>query len=117
MNIISFLAKTDVADVVREDDKKRMDDSVILVSDDETDSVVYIGTSNAVDESLEKSNASGYDASSSASTSSDYPLASPPNQTQFLQMLYSGQGALIPVEWMRPPPRDKTSTQKKENDV
>lgn len=99
--------------------------SVIIISEDEEDSVVYVGTSNADDkkeenETGEKSNASGYFAESSSSASSSFSFGTPPDRTEYLRLLYSGQGALIPDESLRPPPREnkfKTSTPQKKNDA
>lgn len=122
---ILFSAEKDVADVGNEANKKNMDDSVILITEDEDSDIVYVGTSNAVNKSLkegemcEQSNASGYFAGSSSSASSDISFGTPPDRTEFLRMLYSGQCALIPDEALRPPPRGnqfKTSTPNKKDD-
>lgn len=82
--------------------------SVISISDDEDkeNSVMYVGTSNAADE---KEELSGYLAGADSSVSSISFDDTPPDYTEYLRLLYSGYGRLIPDESMRPPPRDSDS--------
>lgn len=86
-----------------------MNDSVIFVSDDQNNSdVIYVGTTNAIDESTENSEQSnsGYLASSSSTSASDISFGPPPDRTEFLRLLYAGQGHLISDPSLRPPPRE-----------
>lgn len=67
---------------------------------------MYVGTSNAADE---KEELSGYLAGADSSVSSISFDDTPPDYTEYLRLLYSGNGRLIPDESKRPPPRDSDS--------
>lgn len=106
--------------------EKTKNSSVIVISEDEEDSdIVYVGVSKAEDkkdgnDTSGRSNGSGYFAESSSSTSSSFSFGTPPDRIEYLRLLYSGQGALIPDASLRPPPREnkiKTSTPKKNDDI
>lgn len=104
--IFSAGAKKEIAVVENEVDEKSKSDSIIVIGDfSSDDDVIFVGQVNKED--ADKSNATEYFADSSSS-SSDFE--SPPDRTQFLRLLYAGQGHLIPDENLRPPPRfDLTS--------
>lgn len=87
-----------------------------MISDDEDNSdVVYVETSKK--EHRQQSNASGYLGEADSSASSSFSVGSLPDFTEYLLLLYSGNGAMLP-ESMRPPPRDpKTSTPKKNDGI
>lgn len=95
------------------DDSKK--EEIVVISDDEDNSdVVYVGTPKKEDG--QQSNASGY-LGEADSESSSFSVGSPPDYTEYLLLLYSGNGAMLP-ESLRPPPRDqKTSTPKKNADI
>lgn len=82
-----------------------------MISDDEDNSdVVYVGTPK-------KEDASGYLGDADSTASSSFSVGSLPSYTEYLLLLYSGNGAMLP-ESMRPPPHDpKTSTPKKNDDI
>lgn len=89
-------------------------EDVVIISDD--DSVVLVETT------IDKKEESGYLAETESSVSepeTSISFGSPPDHTEYLKLLYSGQADLIP-EHMRPPPRDKqfnSSTPKKEDAI
>lgn len=108
MNVL-FSAKNAVVGVANQ--------SVVVISDDEENSdVICVETTIDKKEEEEHSNASGYLAEPDSSASSSISFGSPPDYTKYLALLYSGKSALIP-EFMRPPPRDNTSTPKKEDGI
>lgn len=108
-NFERFLAKNAAVD-----DSQHQE--VVVISDDEENSdLVYVGTSEKEDG--QQSSASGYLAGPDSSASSSFSVGTPPDYTEYLLLLYSGKGALIP-ESMRPPPREsKTSIQENNNDI
>lgn len=80
--------------------------SVVSISDDGDNSdVVFVEASNAIDKK-EDSNASGYLAEADSSSSSSISFESPPDYTEYLKLLYAGEGQLIPDKSLRPPLRD-----------
>lgn len=70
---------------------------VVISDDEECDSDVVLVESTI--DKKEDCDSSGFLADSSVSS---FSFGSPPDHTEYLKLLYSGQGALLP-ESMRPP--------------